>query len=96
MRRYADFISILASSEPLPSDIALAARSTVKYAIEQRLGLMPSFTLLPSGKDKSVISLHFPGWYFLGITPNLLMWVFGADTAGNGPRILPASVSFSR
>ena len=62
MRRYADFISILASSEHLPSDIALAARSTVKYAIEQRLGLMPSFTLLPSGKDKSVISLHFPGW----------------------------------
>ena len=33
---------------------------------------MSSFDELPAGDDRSIIICHFPGWLFLGITPNEL------------------------
>ena len=42
-----------------------------------------------SGKDKSVIRRHLPGWCFFGIIPNQLIWTAGADCGEKGPRMLP-------
>ena len=57
---------------------------------------MASFTLRPSGYERSVIILHFPGWYFLGITPSRLTCTRGADPGANGPSIFPFLSSVCR
>ena len=63
-------ISNLAISKPLPiAATPWTAFSMQTYAREHRGMLTPSLTLLPSGDDKSTISLHFPGVLF-GTTPN--------------------------
>ena len=50
-------MSILARSDPAPSDATTAATASIDtYDSEQRVGSMPSFTLCPGGKDRSVIT----------------------------------------
>ena len=59
--------------------------------------LMPSLTLIPGGADKSRISLHLPGLFRLGITPNRLMWMGGEGCIGFGTEtIRPADISSAR
>ena len=83
MSRYADLMSTFAISELGPKEATIEATvSTVTYDSEQYHGLTPSLTLLPGGCDKSVISLHFPGEWPLGMTPNLLTCRLGET---NGP-----------
>ena len=85
-------MSTFAISTHLPRDIARHATfSTVVYANEQWTGSIASFTLLPSGYDRSVVSLHFPAWV-LGITPILFLCT---GTCGKGPSILPSLFSLS-
>ncbi len=45
---------------------------------------IPSLTLYPSGDERSIISLHFPGLDFLGITPKGLI-CRGDIVAGSVP-----------
>ena len=33
------------------------------------------FTLSPVGEESSRMSLHFPGLFFFGMTPNGLVWI---------------------
>ena len=59
--------------------------------------LMPLLMLLPAGADKSRISLHLPGLFHLGITPNRLMWMGGEGCGSFGTAtIRPASISSIR
>ena len=51
---------------------------------------MVSLTLLPRGDDKSVISLHFPGWLDFGMMPIGLACVM---VLGGGGCSLPAEIS---
>ena len=97
MMRYAFRISILAICVYGPEcKSAWAISSILRYLIEQWSGWMPSFTLSPSRKDKSSISLHLPGVWPLGITLKRLIWTGGSRSLGlNGPKILPATTSFS-
>ena len=63
-------MSALARSAPFPNSmLAMATWLTETYCKEHRAGSMASFTLLPVGKDRSVIIRHLLGWCFLGITP---------------------------
>ena len=80
MMRYALAMSNLASSDPFPRLMThLTASSTDAYDTEHRLGKTPSFTLPPLGDDRSVMSLHFPGWWGLGITSMRLICSIDAD-----------------
>ena len=49
--------------------------------------LIASLTLEPSGTDRSTMSLHFPGLFFFGMTPNGLKWIF--FTSSENSTILP-------
>ena len=66
-------MSILARSDPAPNDATTTATLSIDtYDSEQRAGSMPSLTLYPGGKDKSVIRRHLPVVCPLGTTPILL------------------------
>ena len=70
---YALWMSSLASIAPeLNSRICLIALPTDMKLREHSSWLIPSLTLALSGEDRSTMILHFPGWWFFGITPNLL------------------------
>ena len=65
--------------------------------MEHNSWLMPTFTLAPSGLDRSTISRHFPGWLDFGMTPKGLTWVPGGIASWpTGPMILPREISFER
>ena len=93
-------MSTFARSDPLPSCITSAATSsTVVYTIEQRAGSIPSLTLLPGGKDRSVMSLYLPVLWPLGTTPNLLIWRGGnlpSSASEKGPSMRPRERSLWR
>ena len=81
----------LAASSDVPAGMRLAdvSRKAVAAAASDfaakgaaPLAAAVSMTLPPGGCDKSVISLHFPGEWPLGMTPNLLTCRLGA---ANGP-----------
>ena len=63
------------------STVATAA-STDVYLRVHTSGSMPSFTLCPSGWDRSTI------------TPNLLTWAAGNSSLTMGPMTLPSLTSF--
>ena len=64
---------------------------------EQTSGSMPSFTLPPGGKDRSVIRRHFPELWPFGITPTQLMCRYGmVHESGHGPSMRPSDISFCR
>ena len=67
--------------------------STEVYCKEHGSLSMPSFTLAPSGNERSVISLHFPGTRPLGMTPILLVCKFGTLAGTRGPRNRPSARS---
>ena len=75
-RRYALFISNFASIAPRPTFIMAVIASGIPslLTVELQSGIK-SLTLLPLGKDKSVIRRHSPG-YDLGITPKRFRCVF--------------------
>ena len=55
---------------PKPSCLIMStAMSTEAYCKEQRLGRIPSLTLLPAGCDKSTIRRNLLGWCGLGTRP---------------------------
>ena len=67
-------MSTLAMFAPFPSVATFWATSlTLMYVRVVMSGSMPSLTLFPCGKDKSVIRRHFPGEDFLGMTPILFI-----------------------
>ena len=80
---------------PAVCRMASTAPSTVTYDIEHRSESILSFTLFPSGEDRSTIRRHFPD-FPLGITPNLLTCSPGKDPTGKGPKILPSAHSPAR
>ena len=43
-----------------------------------------------------MISLHLSFWWFLGKTPNLLIWTTGSSDLSKGPTTLLSAISFSR
>ena len=60
----------MANIVPGPSCLIIqTASSTEVYLIEHSDASMPSFTLVPSGTDKWMISLHLSGLLRLGMTP---------------------------
>ena len=77
-------MSIFARRAPRPRVLTkCATSSTVDYVREQRVGSIPSLTL----NDRSVMSLHLPGVWPLGMTPNRLTCREGReDDLSNGPR----------
>ena len=67
-------MSAFTKKQPLPVDTTSATRwSTEIYDKEDLSVSMPSLMLVPQGDDKSIINLHFPGLFFLGIIPSGLM-----------------------
>ena len=63
-------MSVFASRVPLPLPrIEDITSSTDRYDREDISLSTPSFTLCPSGEDRSMISLHLPARPLLGITP---------------------------
>ena len=81
-------MSIFASNKPVPKAETIADTvSTDMYDKEQRVGSIPSLTLRPDGKERSVMSLHFPGVWPLGTTPSWLHCTSRATLSGRGPRI---------
>ena len=66
-----------------------ATLSTVMYNSDVRAAMMPSFTLLPWGNDKSVMSVYLPVLQPLGIRPNLLTCKRGLHVRGKGPSMWP-------
>ena len=70
--------------------------STVTYCKANSSWSIPSLTLQPPGDNKSTMSLHFPGWPFLGITPKLLICRFGSGEEEKGPATLPRETSLAR
>ena len=86
----ADLISTFANIVPLPKKMtSLITSSILMYLIEHNSLGIPSSTLWFCGCDRSMMSLHLLGWWFFGITPNLLYWIPGSpgDTA-SGPATL--------
>ena len=70
--------------------ITSATHSTDVYVSEHRSGAIPSLTLAPGGKERSVMRRHFPVLRPFGITPNRLTWHGGREgrSAGeNGPNM---------
>lgn len=53
----------------------LTASLMDEYRIELSAELMLSFTLAPSGDEGLTISLYLFAMLFLGITPNVLIWM---------------------
>ena len=70
---YALSKSSFARSDPRSAaTINFTAQSTDVYDNEHKAGSMPSFYASPLWVyERSTISLHLPGWWLLGITPNL-------------------------
>ena len=66
------------------------------YWSEHSSPLIPSLTLLPTGWDRSTISLHFPGWFNLGMTPKTLKWISGTSDHSKGPNSTPCFLSTSK
>lgn len=86
-------MSIFANNLPSPSErIFCIASSTEIYDIEQRCLGIPSFTLLPLGWERSMMSIHLFGF----ITPKRLTWEFGIALHGNGPATRCACTSSAR
>ena len=74
-------MSTFAINDPTPSwNTKLAISSTDTYDREHKTGSMPSLTLAPIGKDRSVINLHLPVLWPLGITPKQLIWRGGSGS----------------
>ena len=96
--RYADLISTLVSRATGPSLAMAAAISlTDTYDREDSALSMTSLTLRPQGNERSVINLHLPVLWTLGITPNLLMCNGGRPSVEwNGPAIRPFTSSSLR
>ena len=89
-------MSIFASNEPVPKAETIADTvSTDTYDKEQRVGSIPSLTLRPDGKERSVMSLHFPGVWLLGTTSSRLHCTSRATLSGRGPRDTIESVFVS-
>ena len=64
----------VASCVPGPSSVTFSATcSTSAYKREHSAGSMLSFTLAPSGDDRSTMSRHFPWVCFFVMTPILLV-----------------------
>lgn len=74
----------------------LTAWSTVKHCREHHYGSMPSFTLLPGGKERSRIRCHYPTLLSFGITPSVLTCTFSTSSALNGPTILPDAYAVAK
>ena len=68
----------------------LIMSSILMYWRCQESGLIPSLTLWPWGEDKSTMRCHLPGWPFLGVTPELLMWRFCTGGESKGPTTRPS------
>ena len=69
-------------------DLTAATCLTVGYVNEHRSGSMLSLTLYDGGYERSVINLHFPVLWLLGITPNRITWSGGnwvTTEGGKGP-----------
>ena len=64
--------------------------------MEHNSGLIPSFTLVPVGEERSRINLHLFGWFLFGITPNLLVCTCGKSSILSGPITLPSLTSVAR
>ena len=80
---------ILASMAPSQLDLIARVWSCVDtYNSEQHPSSMPSFTLLPSGEDKSA-TVPF------GVTANLLTWISGYWHGSRGPSIFPYAHSLA-
>ncbi len=89
--------SAFAISTPPPSwSTLLTTSSTYKYWTLASSLSMPSFTLLPSGADRFTISLHLPGFPFLGMTPNWLHCTLPLSTDEDILQILLALSSFAK
>jgi len=83
--RNALLTSIFTSWVPCPScRIHWMADSTVIYVREHRIFGIPSLMLLLAGWERSMIRCHLFCWWFLGMTPNLLMWASGIIDLWNG------------
>ena len=73
--RDAQSVCTFAINAPGPNAAAAAATvSTDAYDSEQRAGSMPSLTLRSGG---NVVKRHIPVMWPFGMTPKLLMWIFG-------------------
>jgi len=96
-KRKALLMSILANLVFFP-DLSMLnmASSIVIYVRLHSCDGIPSFTLLPEGYDRSIMSRHLSCWWFLGINPNLFKWTPGQLDGGYRPDILPSESSFWR
>ena len=85
---YASLRSSFASKDPSPRPrMSCTASSIDAYLIEHWARSMPSFTLWPSGEDRSTIRRHLLGRLRLGITPIGLIWRWGkVSAAASGKR----------
>ena len=70
----ASFISALTIGAPQPIIFTIDARwSREVYLKDESSCEIPSLTLEPVGDDRSTIKRHFPGLFFLGMTPRGLV-----------------------
>jgi len=72
------------------------AKSTVMYVREQSFFGIPSLMFRPAGWDKSIIKRHLSGWWYFGITPNLLICASGMVDPCNGPATWCCMISSAR
>ena len=92
--RYALATSNLAISDPRPrAMMPLITASTETYCTVKRGLGMPSFTLCPTGEERSRMRCHLPGWLFLGMTPKWLICREGKGGAEKGPATLQEETS---
>lgn len=82
---YASLRSTFASRVPRPNFwMMLTASSIDAYLIEHSAGSTPSFTLEPSGEDRSTTRRHLLGRFRFGITPIGLIHRLGRACAAVG------------
>lgn len=77
-----------------PTNLCHPINRCVMEGTESRV--VPSLTLPPSGKDRSVTKRHRPGVWPFGTTPKQLICRPGIDPLGKGPRTLPPAISLAR
>ena len=76
------------------TELALASRQVWNICCQSLR--KKSLMLAPPGEDKSTISLHLPGWPFLGITPKLMMCRGCRGGEAKGPATLPWETLLAR